>query len=143
LRETVREQAAGHPHIDFLGRLDRSGVRGWMQRAHVLVAPGQETGGSREASGQVMLEAQACGTPVLAYRTGGLPEMLQDQATGLLADEAEFAQLRDSLLQLLTLDGAAYRRMRQAARRFAAGQRSLEEGSRQLDEHYRQVRALA
>jgi glycosyltransferase involved in cell wall biosynthesis len=143
LRDAVEEQAASHPHIDFLGRMDREQIRGWMQNAHVLVAPSQEAGGAREAAGLVVLEAQACGTPVLAYRSGGIPEMLDDGVTGLLAAEADFPELRDGLLQMLTLGDDGYRSMRTAAREFVVENRSLAVSSRQLDEHYRMVGAHA
>ncbi|EMY35671.1 glycosyl transferase group 1 [Arthrobacter crystallopoietes BAB-32] len=143
LRDAVVEQAASHPHIDFLGRMDREGIRTWMQKAYALVAPSQEAGGAREAAGLVALEAQACGTPLLAYRSGGIPEMLDEGTTGLLAGEADFAQLRDGLLQLLSLRSGDYLAMRRAARQFVVEHRSLAGSSRQLDAHYRSVGALA
>lgn len=143
LRDAVEEQAASHPHIDFLGRLDREAIRGWMQKAHVLVAPSQEAGGAREAAGLVVLEAQACGTPVLAYRSGGIPEMLDDGTTGLLAGEADYSQLRDGLLELLSLGDASYQNMRAAARQFVVENRSLAVSAEQLDAHYRMVGAHA
>ncbi|NMR29924.1 glycosyltransferase [Crystallibacter degradans] len=142
LRDAVEEQAASHPHIDFLGRLDREAIRGWMQQAHILVAPSQEAGGAREAAGLVLLEAQACGTPVLAYRSGGIPEMLDDGTTGLLASEADFSQLQSRLLQLLQLGSGEYLAMRRAARNFVVEHRSLAGSSKELDAHYRQVREL-
>jgi glycosyltransferase involved in cell wall biosynthesis len=99
--------------------------------------------GAREAAGLVVLEAQACGTPVLAYRSGGIPEMLDDGTTGLLAGEAEFSQLRDGLLELLSLGDASYHNMRRAARQFVVENRSLAVSARQLDAHYRMVGAHA
>jgi glycosyltransferase involved in cell wall biosynthesis len=139
LRDTVAEQAASHPHIDYLGRQDRSAIRSWLQRAHVLVAPSQEAGGAREAAGLVLLEAQACGTPVLAYRSGGIPEMMDDGVTGLLAPEAEYNQLQDGLQQLLQLGSAEYLAMRSDARKFVVDQRSLTVSVGELDGHYRDV----
>ncbi|NKX49461.1 glycosyltransferase, partial [Arthrobacter deserti] len=136
LSEAAREQAASHPHIEFLGRLDRERIRHWMQQAHVLVAPCQEAGGAREAAGLVLLEAQACGTPVLAYRSGGIPEMVDDGVSGRLAPEADYPALQAGLAELLRLPGAEYGAMRVAARRFAENSRSLAGSCAELDRHY-------
>jgi glycosyltransferase involved in cell wall biosynthesis len=143
LRDTVAEHAASHPHIDYLGRQDRSAIRAWMQQAHVLVAPSQEAGGAREAAGLVLLEAQACGTPVLAYRSGGIPEMMDDSVTGLLAPEADYPRLQDGLRQILQLGSADYLAMRRDARKFAVDHRSLAGSVRELDAHYQDVGAQA
>ncbi|MFD1214280.1 glycosyltransferase [Arthrobacter sp. GCM10027362] len=141
LRDAVQEQAASHPHIEFLGRLDREQVRGLMQRAWLLVAPSQEAGGAREAAGLVLLEAQACGTPVLAYRSGGIPEMVDDGASGLLAAEADYPGLQAALADLLRLSAADHRSMRRAARRFVEESRSLAGSCRELERHYQDTAA--
>jgi glycosyltransferase involved in cell wall biosynthesis len=44
----------------------------------------------REPFGRVMIEAMACGTPVIAYRSGSVPEVVDDGVTGFIVDsEAE------------------------------------------------------
>jgi glycosyltransferase involved in cell wall biosynthesis len=49
----------------------------------------------------VVLEAQAMGTPVVAYRTGGLPEAVQHGVTGLLAETGNVEQLAEYILRYL------------------------------------------
>jgi glycosyltransferase involved in cell wall biosynthesis len=58
----------------FLGFQPREKVRDWMQRAKLLVLPSIE-----EAQGVVILEAMACGTPVVASKVGGIPEMVSPE----------------------------------------------------------------
>ncbi|GAA5229051.1 glycosyltransferase [Paeniglutamicibacter antarcticus] len=55
-----------------------------------------------ESFGLVALEAQACGTPVLAHRVGGLPHAVQDGRTGILVDGAEPASWAAALATLAT-----------------------------------------
>ena len=81
-------------HVTFAGRLDREGVRDWMRRAHVLVLPTKPTQGRQEAAGLVLLEAQACGVPVIAYSTGGTPEMITPGASMLSQERSPDALAR-------------------------------------------------
>lgn len=66
--------------------------------ADVFVVPSRV-----ESFGLTALEALACGTPVLAFRTGGLPDLITDGETGLLEDEIGSREgLKNKLLWLLT-----------------------------------------
>ena len=53
-----------------------------------------------ESFGLVALEAQACGTPVLAHRVGGLPYAVQDGVTGILIDDTEPSSWASELARL-------------------------------------------
>ena len=44
-----------------------------------------------EPFGLVMIEAMACGTPVLAFRSGSVPEVIEDGVTGKVVDSEEEA----------------------------------------------------
>ncbi|POX42188.1 glycogen synthase [Streptomyces sp. Ru72] len=76
-----------------------------------------------EPLGIVNLEAMACGTAVVASRTGGIPEVVDDGRTGLLVDvddgfEEHLARALDAVLA----DPVAARRMGEAGRERAAGE---------------------
>lgn len=49
-----------------------------------------------------VIEAMACGTPVVGFRTGGIPEMIDHQQNGYLADVGSVQQLADGLAFILT-----------------------------------------
>jgi glycosyltransferase involved in cell wall biosynthesis len=64
--------------------------------ADVLVMPSLE-----ENLANVMLEAMACSTPVLAFAVGGTPDVIRNGATGFLVPVSDCDQLADRLLELV------------------------------------------
>ncbi|WP_430645961.1 glycosyltransferase [Agromyces sp. GXS1127] len=130
-------ETAADRHVRLLGRLDRAALRAELQSASMLVLPTRTLDGGQEAAGLVLVEAQACGVPVIAYRSGGTPEMMRPDETGLLVPEGDRSALASAMAQLLRLSPADHERMSRAARRFAVEERSLDVSVRELDEHYR------
>ncbi|HWU45194.1 MAG TPA: glycosyltransferase [Humibacter sp.] len=137
LRAELTRSAA--PNVTVEGSIDRAGVREYLRHATVLVLPTQETNGWREAAGLVLLEAQACGTPVITYRSGGAPEMLQEGSTGLVVPEKDRGALSSALRSIFDLDAGSLSAMRVAARRFVVEQRSLARSADELEQHYAAV----
>ena len=76
------EQVAG-PGIELLGEVDDETLVDLYRRCAAVVFPGEED------FGIVPLEAQACGTPVIARRAGGACESVIDGVTGVLYEPAD------------------------------------------------------
>jgi D-inositol-3-phosphate glycosyltransferase len=83
--------------------------------AEALIAPSRS-----ESFGLVALEAQACGTPVVGARVGGLPYVVRDGETGFLVPDHDPDAYAERLLLLLR-DGRLARTMGDGARVHASG----------------------
>lgn len=101
--------------VEFLGRLDADAVAGEMTAARAIVIPSVWP----ENTPAVIVEALATGTPVVASRIGGVPEMIADGVEGMLFEPGDVAALA-GILERLARDPAAARKMGAAGRlRFA------------------------
>jgi glycosyltransferase involved in cell wall biosynthesis len=111
--QPILERNAGFQVID-VGRVrDDQKMRAWYRVADLVAVPSRI-----ESFGQVAAEAQACGTPVVAFRTGGLQDIVVDGETGHLADPFDIRQLAVAIRELIVnrerqsqFGGAARRRM--------------------------------
>jgi len=70
------------PIVEFVGEVGDRGKQALLGDARALLFPIDWP----EPFGLVLLEAMACGTPVIAYRRGSVPEILEDGVTGFLVD---------------------------------------------------------
>ena len=80
------------PHIDgdqirFLGPIDTSHRAGALSGAHALL----HLIDFDEPFGYSVVEAMACGTPVIAYARGSMPEIIDDRRTGFLVSDVDGA----------------------------------------------------
>ena len=76
-----------HPLITYLGEVGESGKNELLGNARALLFPIDWP----EPFGLVMIEAMACGTPVIAYPHGSVPEIVEPGLTGFLVDDIDQA----------------------------------------------------
>jgi glycosyltransferase involved in cell wall biosynthesis len=76
-----------HPLVTYLGEIGDGDKGEFLGNASALLFPIDWP----EPFGLVMIEAMACGTPVIAYRRGSVPELVQDGVTGFIVDDMEEA----------------------------------------------------
>ena len=131
-------RATAPEHVTLTGPLDRNGVRGWMRLSRVLALPTTPTQGREEAAGLVLLEAQACGVPVIAYATGGTPEMVAPGASTLTQARTPDALARALERALAWSDSERADRGR-ACREWVQEHRSLRASIDQLRAVYDEV----
>ena len=76
-----------HPLVEYLGEMGEADKVDFLGQAYALLFPIDWP----EPFGLVMIEAMACGTPVIAYRRGSVPEVLEHGVTGWIVDGLEAA----------------------------------------------------
>ncbi len=105
-----------HPLVEFLGEVGDRDKNEFLAGALGLLFPIDWP----EPFGLVMIEAMACGTPIIAYRRGSVPEVMENGVTGFVVEDME--QAVDAVEKLESLDRMACRRVfekRFSARRMA------------------------
>lgn len=139
LRSQVDEAATADPSIHVLGRATKEEVRTWMRCATALVLPTRTTNGRAEAAGLVLLEAQACGTPVIANRVGGTPEMVAPSWSDHLSTERDAQSLASQMTALLSMNESEREERAQRASRWVKENRSITRATEQLRDIYSQL----
>lgn len=104
--------------VKIFGAVSTDELLNHYSTAHMFVLPSIDfrDGSHTETQGVVLQEAQSSGIPVLASRTGGIPEIIKDGRTGLLFDEEDDAQLAQLIESLIT-DNNLYQNLSLQARK--------------------------
>ena len=97
----------------FIGTVPPENVPRRMARASVTVVPSRD-----EAFGMVNIESLAVGTPVVATRVGGIPEIIRDGVDGLLVPPDDPTALANAIATVLRAPGLRDRMSANARQRF-------------------------
>jgi len=89
--------------VEFVGEINDRQKPDFLSGAHALLFPIDWP----EPFGLVMIESMACGTPVIAYGHGSVPEVMEDGVTGFIVDNEDEAV--EAVRRLAELDRAGVR----------------------------------
>lgn len=118
LERLVEEQGV-EGQVQFLGEVGGKRLVQCYQQCDLFALPNREVEGDFEGFGMVLVEAQACGKPVIAGASGGTRETLQEGRTGLVVDCTRPEPLAEAVTALL-VDEQRRRAMGTAAREWVA-----------------------
>jgi glycosyltransferase involved in cell wall biosynthesis len=117
-------------NVSFLGRVSDGELAQWYGRVSAAVVPSVF-----EGFGLTVVEALACGTPVIATRTDGLKELIADGQNGVLVEYGRPEEMAAAICKLLSNDEAR-ERMGRNARQSAAKLPSWDDVARRLSDLY-------
>ncbi|KAE8755463.1 glycosyltransferase [Paraburkholderia madseniana] len=84
---TAIEPLLSQAHVQFLGEINEQQKPGFLSGAKALLFPIDWS----EPFGLVMIEAMACGTPVIAFNRGSVPEVIEQGVTGYICEDVQGA----------------------------------------------------
>ena len=135
LEQLVAREGAGD-HVRFLGAVADDTLIACYQQCDLFILPNRQVGDDIEGFGMVLLEAQACGKPVVAGASGGTAETLRVPETGRLVCCDGPDELAAVAVDLLA-DPARLGRMGQSARRWVVERFDWTALSRQAEALFR------
>jgi len=116
--ETKIEPLLDHQLVEFVGEVDRAAKQKLLGDAYALLFPIDWP----EPFGLVMVESMACGTPVVAYRAGSVPEVIDPGLTGFIVESVD--QSVEALKKIQSLDRRLCREVFE--RRFSSGRMAVD-----------------
>jgi glycosyltransferase involved in cell wall biosynthesis len=92
--EIAREASQSTLDVRLVGWVDQRAATAWMAHASMLIFPSR----GPESLSRVLIEASALGVPIAAMNTGGTPDIIVDEESGLLS--SSFEELADDVRRL-------------------------------------------
>jgi glycosyltransferase involved in cell wall biosynthesis len=80
----IRPLIQDNPNVEFIGEINDHQKPAFLSGAHALLFPIDWP----EPFGLVMIEAMACGTPIIAFRAGSVPEVIDEGVSGFIVSDA-------------------------------------------------------
>ena len=117
--------------VHFAGLTNEAQLPAWYAACDVFVMPNRSDGVDFEGFGIVFLEAAAAAKPVVGGRSGGVPEAVEDGATGWLVDGESTAELVAVMARLASSPNER-RRLGEAGRQRVLRSFTWDEGARRL-----------
>ncbi|KKQ17932.1 MAG: Glycosyl transferase, group 1 [Berkelbacteria bacterium GW2011_GWA1_36_9] len=98
--------------IKYLGHVQFDKIKDIYKQAKVLLFPIQQS----DSFGLVMIEAMACGTPVIAFNLGSVPEIIKNGQTGFICPVGDTNAMIKAIRKIYEMTESEYQKMRQNCR---------------------------
>jgi glycosyltransferase involved in cell wall biosynthesis len=139
---TLVDQVGARSGVRFIGEVATAEMPRWVAWADLVLVPSVPSHGVEEATSIAVLEAQACGRPVIASALGGILEIVVDGVTGLLIPPGDALALADAVTRVRANKALAHRLGEEAAREVES-QHSHRAGARAVASVYERLLAAS
>lgn len=134
--EKMARELGVYERVAFLGSIPHERLAEFYHDCDVIVLPSKKQPNWQEQFGRVLIEAMACGTPVIGSNCGAIPEVIGN--AGLLFSEGNAAMLADKI-QLLQNDFKLQRDLSFRGRIRVEREFSAEKIAKKLNQHFIEV----
>ncbi|MCX6809822.1 MAG: glycosyltransferase family 4 protein [Candidatus Berkelbacteria bacterium] len=124
-----------NPLISYLGQVDADERNTLLGKSRAFLFPIKW----EEPFGLVMIEAMACGTPVIAYKLGAVPEVIKDGATGFICKPGDKAGFLKAIKKIEEMPEGEYLQMRRNCRKHVEENFTVEKMVDGYEEVYKKV----
>lgn len=150
LYENILKKIETNPSIHFITDKNRYELIPFFQTSKLFLFPTTE-----EHFGLVLIEAMSCGTPVVAYGVGSIPEIVKDGVTGFIVNSSDkeiqgdwiikktgIEGLKEAVEKIYAMSEKEYLAMRKACRDHVEKNFRIQRMAQQYIETYKKVIAL-
>ncbi|SET76961.1 phosphatidylinositol alpha-1,6-mannosyltransferase [Marinobacter segnicrescens] len=102
--QALVEELGVAEYVEFAGEINDQELSVRYRHCELFALPNRRVGNDDEGFGMVLLEAQACGKPILAGKSGGTREAMEEGRTGYLADCTSPDSLKEAVAKILSND---------------------------------------
>jgi len=126
LRQLAQKYLPGH--FTFTGKIPRKKMFQFYSSGDIFAFPG-----IRESLGMVYLEAQSCSLPVVAFKNGGIPEVVENKSTGFLVPMYDCSSFSD-MLKLLIKEERLCKKMGHRAVKYVINQHDIDKNYEKFEQ---------
>lgn len=137
IEKSIRDLQRTTSNLTFMGMIPRATPQWFslISKAKALITPINY----EDTCPLVPLEAMACGTPVIAFPKGALPEQVVDGQTGYLTLESTLLSLQESVKRMSVLSHEEYTKLRLQARAHVEANFSTEKMAKEYEHLYTEI----
>jgi len=144
MRSFLEQAPLGQAELDLRGTLPTEALPDLYAEMDALVLPSRTMPTTAERFGKVLIEAMACGTPVIGSSSGQIPWVIETAGGGIVFPEGDVEELARSIESLCLRSGSAQaaRRHRKGSSRSAVQRRGDRKDARPLPPQRRRLRGI-
>jgi L-malate glycosyltransferase len=105
LRPQIERLGQHAPRVRFIGYVPHTETPHWLSLLDVLVLPSETRPNWKEQFGRVLVEAMACGTPVIGSDSGEIPNVISETGGGLIFHEGDSSALAETIRRIICTPG--------------------------------------